>query len=155
MYIYGQGEKNAQSLDKAFNSKYMWNIFTFLHTSPPHSLAFTLPLTPDLTPHLLLTLHPIFHSSLCPSPIPHPTSPFTLTPYPSPYPSPVVPDQECPAVLEADNLPDDLFSVFFKCQSHSCPWRALLAYAIALQRPLLAILAACDKVHVCTAYDCI
>lgn len=73
-YVYGQGEKNAQSLDEAFNSKYTWNIFTFLHTSPPHSLAFTLPSLLTLLPTSLITL-----------PLPHPpphSSPFTLHPYP-------------------------------------------------------------------------
>jgi len=44
------------------------------------------------------------------------------------------------------DLPSDLFSVLFKCQSHERPWRSLLAHAIALQRPLLAVLAACYEV---------
>jgi spatacsin len=52
---------------------------------------------------------------------------------------------ETPPALSPDNLPDDLFAILFKCQSHSCPWRALLAHAVALQRPLLAILAACNQ----------
>ena len=50
--------------------------------------------------------------------------------------------------IEETDLPDDLFSVFFKCQSYETPWRALLAHAIALQRPLLAVLAACKEVCV-------
>ena len=66
---------------------------------------------------------------------------------------PSLPSQASPSLevdvalpIEAEDLPDDLFSVFFKSQSHSCPWRSLLAHAIALQRPLLAVLAACHKV---------
>ena len=50
-----------------------------------------------------------------------------------------------PAVVEGE-LPTDLFSALFKSQSQECAWRALLAYAIALQRPLLAVLAACHRV---------
>ena len=56
------------------------------------------------------------------------------------------PAEESPAALSPHNLPDDLFAILFKCQSNGCPWRALLAHAVALQRPLLAILAACNQV---------
>ena len=45
-------------------------------------------------------------------------------------------------------LPTDFFSTIFKSQTYECGWRALLAHAIALQRPLLAILAACYEVSV-------
>ena len=58
----------------------------------------------------------------------------------------VATDVERQPALEEVNLPDDLFSVLFKCRVHQTPWRALLAHAIALQRPLLAILAACQEV---------
>ena len=51
-----------------------------------------------------------------------------------------------PPALEEESLPGDLFSVLFKCEGHDSPWRALLAHAVALQRPLLAILAACYEV---------
>ena len=54
-----------------------------------------------------------------------------------------------PPPLEEESLPSDLFSVLFKCEAHDTPWRALLAHCIALQRPLLAILAACYKVGMC------
>ena len=54
-----------------------------------------------------------------------------------------------PPPLEEESLPGDLFSVLFKCEAHDTPWRALLAHCIALQRPLLAILAACYKVDMC------
>ena len=78
---------------------------------------------------------PLYHSS-CSNP------PLPLLPLSTGHPGEV----ECPPALSPDNLPDDLFAILFKCQSHSCPWRALLAHAIALQRPLLAILAACNQV---------
>ena len=61
------------------------------------------------------------------------------------------PAEESPAALSPHNLPDDLFAILFKCQSHGCPWRALLAHAVVLQRPLLAILAACNQV--CCIYS--
>ena len=48
--------------------------------------------------------------------------------------------------ISADDLPEDLFSVLFLCQDHTYPWKALLAYCIALERPLLALLAASYKV---------
>ena len=51
-----------------------------------------------------------------------------------------------PPALEEEGLPGDLFSVLFKCEAHDTPWKALLAHAIALQRPLLAVLAACYEV---------
>ena len=71
---------------------------------------------------------------------------------------PVSPQQEreivfLPPPLEEESLPGDLLAVLFKCEAHDSPWRALLAHAIALQRPLLAILAACYKV--CTCMSCI
>ncbi len=56
-------------------------------------------------------------------------------------------DVEHAVAVEQEDLPADLFSVLFKCNTHSSPWRALLAHAIALQRPLLAILAGCHEVH--------
>ncbi|XP_019859323.1 PREDICTED: spatacsin-like [Amphimedon queenslandica] len=46
-----------------------------------------------------------------------------------------------PPALTQEDLPSDLFSVLFQCQDHTSPWRALLAYSIGLERPLLAILA--------------
>lgn len=55
----------------------------------------------------------------------------------SPLPQAVIP----PALVESE-LPSDLFSAIFKSQSYECTWQALLAHGIALQRPLLAILAA-------------
>jgi len=56
------------------------------------------------------------------------------------------PERDLPPSLDEMDLPSDLFSVLFKCQSHERPWRSLLAHAIALQRPLLAVLAACYEV---------
>lgn len=50
-----------------------------------------------------------------------------------------------PAILETE-LPADLFSAILKSQNYECAWRTLLAHAIALQRPLLAVLAACYEV---------
>ena len=46
-----------------------------------------------------------------------------------------------PPALTQEDLPSDLFSVLFQCQDHPSPWRALLAYGIGLERPLLAVLA--------------
>ena len=65
---------------------------------------------------------------------------------PSPSPLSGTPERDLPPALDEMDLPTDLFSVLFKCQSHESPWRSLLAHAIALQRPLLAILAACYEV---------
>ncbi|XP_066273752.1 spatacsin-like isoform X2 [Branchiostoma lanceolatum] len=45
--------------------------------------------------------------------------------------------------VDPSSCPDDLFSVLFKCQNTSCPWRSLLAHAAALTAPILAVLAAC------------
>ncbi|XP_078689529.1 spatacsin-like isoform X2 [Branchiostoma floridae x Branchiostoma belcheri] len=45
--------------------------------------------------------------------------------------------------VDPSSCPDDLFSVLFKCQNTSCPWRSLLAHAVALTAPVLAVLAAC------------
>jgi hypothetical protein len=54
------------------------------------------------------------------------------------------------SALNENELPGDLFSAIFKSHSYECAWRALLAHAIALQRPLLAVLAASDEVcHNC------
>eukprot|EP00731_Ephydatia_muelleri_P024068 Em0016g339a len=55
--------------------------------------------------------------------------------------------EELPSPVGQIDLPEDLFSVLFKCEDLYCEqqWRALLAYAIALQNPLLAIFAACYK----------
>lgn len=60
-----------------------------------------------------------------------------------------------PAVLESE-LPTDLFSAIFKSQSHQecCAWRALLAHAVALQRPLLAVVAASYEVCYMFNYSC-
>ena len=53
-----------------------------------------------------------------------------------------------PAALTEEDLPADLFSVLFQCQDHPQPsWRALLAYSIGLQRPLLALLASYYEVR--------
>ena len=57
-----------------------------------------------------------------------------------------MPPKIFPPALVEDELPSDLFSAIFKSDSHQCSWRALLAHAIALHRPLLAILAACYEV---------
>lgn len=62
------------------------------------------------------------------------------------FTAPPVSPRVFPAALVEDELPGDLFSVIFKADCHSSSWRALLAHAIALQRPLLAILSACYKV---------
>ncbi|KXJ04407.1 uncharacterized protein LOC110246681, partial [Exaiptasia diaphana] len=45
--------------------------------------------------------------------------------------------------LDPDKLPDDFFEVLFACNDAKIPWRSLLAHAIALHRPLFAVLAAC------------
>ena len=53
-----------------------------------------------------------------------------------------------PAALTEEDLPADLFPVLFQCQDHPQPsWRALLAYSIGLQRPLLALLASYYEVR--------
>ena len=51
-----------------------------------------------------------------------------------------------PPPISVKELPDDLFTVLFHCQDHTQPWKALLAYSTALQRPLLSLLAACYEV---------
>ncbi len=53
-----------------------------------------------------------------------------------------------PALVDGE-LPMDFFSAILKSQAYECGWRALLAHAIALHRPLLAILAACYEVSHC------
>ena len=53
-----------------------------------------------------------------------------------------------PLPITEKELPEDLLSVLFQCQDHTQPWRALLANSIVLQRPLLALLAACYTVSV-------
>ena len=52
-----------------------------------------------------------------------------------------------PVPLVANELPENLFDVLFACETHPEPWRALLAHAVALNRPLLAILASCYQVE--------
>ncbi|XP_064396222.1 spatacsin-like isoform X6 [Halichondria panicea] len=58
-------------------------------------------------------------------------------------PPPTVPPAEPYIPIEESDLPEDLFSALLKCQADKTPWRSLLAHAIALERPLLAVLAAC------------
>eukprot|EP00058_Branchiostoma_floridae_P024300 XP_002609790.1 hypothetical protein BRAFLDRAFT_78622 [Branchiostoma floridae] len=55
--------------------------------------------------------------------------------------------------VDTSSCPDDLFSVLFKCQNTSCPWRSLLAHAVALTAPILAVLAACYEE--CQLLDCL
>ncbi|XP_078607878.1 spatacsin-like isoform X2 [Branchiostoma floridae x Branchiostoma japonicum] len=55
--------------------------------------------------------------------------------------------------VDPSSCPDDLFSVLFKCQNTSCPWRSLLAHAVALTAPILAVLAACYEE--CQLLDCL
>ena len=123
----------------------------YLHFSPsllpptlPHSSLSPSSVPPSLSSFLPPSL--LTFQFITPSPSLPPSLPASPSPLPSLSPTDF-PDKECPPALLADNLPDDLFSVLFKCQSHLSPWRSLLAHAIALQRPLLAILAACDKVN--------
>ena len=59
---------------------------------------------------------------------------------------PTVPPAEPYIPIEESDLPEDLFSALLKCQADKTPWRSLLAHAIALERPLLAVLAACYEV---------
>lgn len=68
--------------------------------------------------------------------------------FPPPYPPapPTAPPTDPPLPIDDSDLPEDLFSTLLKCQSDKIPWRSLLAHAIALERPLLAILAACYEV---------
>ena len=56
--------------------------------------------------------------------------------------------KELPAPIMAPNLPNDLFSVLFKCQDNAQPGQALLAHAIPLQHSLLPLLAASYEVSV-------
>ena len=49
-------------------------------------------------------------------------------------------------LLDADEVPQNLFDILFKCQSVDVPWRKLLAYSISLHRSLLSVLAACFQV---------
>lgn len=48
----------------------------------------------------------------------------------------------------ADDLPVDLFTVLFKCRQSSNCYQLMLAHAVALCQPLLAIFAACCEVTV-------
>ena len=48
--------------------------------------------------------------------------------------------------LTADDIPGELFTVLFRCQQSPSSYQTMLAYAIPLQQPLLAILAACCEV---------
>ena len=48
--------------------------------------------------------------------------------------------------LVPDDLADDLCDVLFACQAAKVPWRSFLAHALALRRPLLAVIAACYEV---------
>ena len=49
-------------------------------------------------------------------------------------------------LLDAHEVPQNLFDILFKCQSADVPWRKLLAYSISLHRSLLSVLAACFQV---------
>ena len=49
--------------------------------------------------------------------------------------------------LTADDVPAELFTVLFRCQQSPSSHQMMLAYAISLQQPLLAILAACCEVR--------
>lgn len=61
--------------------------------------------------------------------------------------APPVSPRTFPAALVDDELSGDLFSAIFKSDNYHCSWKALLAHAIALHRPLLAILASCYEVR--------
>ena len=61
-------------------------------------------------------------------------------PLPKPQPTP-------PEDIDPANVPLDLFGIIFKCKMSDSPWLSMLAHAVAIQEPLLAILAACEKVR--------
>ena len=52
-------------------------------------------------------------------------------------------------LLDAEEVPCNLFDILFKCQSVDVPWRKLLACSITLHRSLLSVLAACFQVSLC------
>lgn len=57
-------------------------------------------------------------------------------------------DISAPEDVDPVKVPTDLFGVIFKCRETEVPWRSLLAHAVALREPLLAIIAACEKVRI-------
>jgi len=57
-------------------------------------------------------------------------------------------DITAPEDVDPVKVPSDLFGVVFKCRDTEVPWRSLLAHAVAIRQPLLAIIAACEKVRI-------
>ena len=58
------------------------------------------------------------------------------------------PPEDSSALEEIDPLkvPADLFGIIFRCSEKAVPWKSLLAHAVAIREPLLAIVAVCEKV---------
>ncbi|XP_033634267.1 spatacsin-like [Asterias rubens] len=58
-----------------------------------------------------------------------------------------------PLELNISRVPKDLFSVLFECNTSPVPWKSLLAHAVILEEPVLAIIASCYKD--CVPLDCL
>lgn len=56
-------------------------------------------------------------------------------------------DTSVPEEVDPSKVPADLFGIIFRCKETEVPWRSLLAHAVAIREPLLAIMAACEKVR--------
>lgn len=65
-------------------------------------------------------------------------------------------DTLAPEEVDPLKVPSDLFGVIIRCREMEVPWRSLLAHAVAIREPLLAIMAACEKVRrlVCERQRC-
>ncbi|XP_022104683.1 spatacsin-like isoform X2 [Acanthaster planci] len=63
------------------------------------------------------------------------------------------PQNVLPQELDINRVPKDLFGVLFECNVAPVPWKSLLAHAVALQEPVLAVIAACYKD--CVTLDCL
>lgn len=55
-------------------------------------------------------------------------------------------DSLAPEEIDPLKVPADLFGIIFRCSEKEVPWKSLLAHAVAIREPLLAIVAACEKV---------
>ncbi|XP_038076708.1 spatacsin-like [Patiria miniata] len=64
-----------------------------------------------------------------------------------------VPQIVVPEELDINRVPKDLFGVLFDCNTTPIPWKSLLAHAVALREPILAVIAACYKD--CVTLDCL
>ena len=55
-------------------------------------------------------------------------------------------DTSAPEEVDPLKVPSDLFGVIIRCREMEVPWRSLLAHAVAIREPLLAIITACENV---------